>query len=114
MSGSTVAAIGALVDTHRELVPVLDEHLQDNDGQVLPHLVMADVIRWLVTHRTSHPAACLSILDWLGVEFERGPDDVRGLITVSGVQMIPDPGQPGSELRDLLGPGLRQVDPWLA
>lgn len=114
MSGSTVAAIGALVDAHRELVPVLDEHLQDNDGQVLPHLVLAEIIRWLVARRASHPADCRSILDWLRVEYGRGPDDVRDLIAVSGVQIIPDPGQPGSELRDLLGQELRQVDPWLA
>jgi hypothetical protein len=44
-------------------------------------------------------------------EFGRGPEDVRGLITVSGVEMIPDPGQPGAELRDLLGLALRKVDP---
>jgi hypothetical protein len=45
-------------------------------------------------------------------EFGRGPEDVRGLITVSGVEMIPDPGQSGAELRDLLGLALRKVDPW--
>ncbi len=26
---------------------------------------------------------------------------------------VPDPGQPDSELRALLGPGLASVDPWL-
>lgn len=40
------------------------------------------------------------------------PDDVRGLIAVSGVQMIPDPDQPGSEPRKWLGDSLREVDPW--
>jgi hypothetical protein len=114
MSGSTVATIGALVDAHRELTPVLDEHLVDNGGELLPHLVLADVVRWLVAHLASSPETCSSIMDWLEQEYARGPDDVRGLIRVSGVEMIPDPGQPGSELRDLLGPGLRQVDPWLA
>ncbi|WP_328995307.1 hypothetical protein OG394_12060 [Kribbella sp. NBC_01245] len=114
MSAATVAAIGAVIDAHRELTPILDEHLVDNDGEVLPHLVMADIVRWLVDNRRSRPEVCRSVLDWLEREFIRGPDDVRGLITVSGVEMIPDPGQPGAELRELLGPELRRVDPWLA
>lgn len=113
MSANTVAAIGALIDAHRELLPVLEEHLIDNEGEVLPHLVMADVIRWLVDHRQSHPGICQSVLSWLEREYVDGAEDVRGLITVSGVVMIPDPGQPGAELRDLLGPALRGVDPWL-
>ena len=114
MSASSVAAIGALVDAHRELTPVLAEHLEENNGEVLPHLVMADIVRWLVDHRVTHPGACRSIVDWLEREYARGPEEVRGLIIVSGVEMIPDPGHPGAELRDLLGPELKRVDPWLA
>lgn len=113
MSASTVAAIGALVHEHRELTPVLAEHLEDNDGELLPHLVMADIFRWLVDHREGDPEVCRSILGWLEREYARGPEEVRGLITVSGVEMLPDPGQPGSELRDLLGPELKKVDPWI-
>ena len=113
MSASTVAAIGALVDAFRELIPVLEEHLEDNDGEVLPHLIMADIVRWLVDHRENESVVCQSILEWLEREFTRGPEEVRGLITASGVEMIPDPGQAGSELRDLLGPELKRVDPWL-
>lgn len=112
MSATTVAAIGALIDSHRELLPVLEEHLEDNEGEVLPHLVMADVMRWLVAHRASEPQVCQAVVDWLETKFLAGPDEVCGLITVSGVEMIPEPGQPGSELRDLLGPALREVDPW--
>ncbi|GAA4996541.1 hypothetical protein GCM10023317_26220 [Actinopolymorpha pittospori] len=46
--------------------------------------------------------------------FDRGSDDVPGLTAVSGVEMIPDPGQPGSELREFLGPRLRNLAPWNA
>jgi hypothetical protein len=113
MSGSTIAAIGALIDANRALVPILDEHLRDNEGEVLPHLVMADVIRWLVEHRSTHEDECRRVLDWLEHEFSRGPEEVRDMIAVSGVEMLPDPGEPGAELRALLGPRLRQVDPWL-
>jgi hypothetical protein len=80
---------------------------------VLPHLVLSDVIRWLVAHRDTHPGVCRGVLGWLEDAFQRGPGDVRGLIALGGVEMIPDPGQPGSELRDLLGPRLSEHDPWL-
>jgi hypothetical protein len=56
MSANAVAMIGALIDSHRQLIP----------------------------------------------------DEVQGLIAVSGVEMIPDPGKPGAELRELLGPRLRE------
>lgn len=112
MSASTVAAMGAMFDTNRQLIPLLEEHLDDNDGEMLPHLVLADVIRWLVAHRSSEPETCASVLNWMEAEFIHGPEDVRGLIRVSGVQMIPDPGEPGAELRQLLGPALREIDPW--
>lgn len=114
MSASTVAAVGALVDSHRELLPLLAEHLADNGGEVLPHLLMADIVRWLVAHLDSHPHVCRSVVAWLEREYLGGDEEIRGLITVSGVLLIPDPGQPGAELRELLGPALRGVDPWLA
>jgi hypothetical protein len=91
MSASTVAAIGALVDAYRQLTPVLAEHLEDNEGEFLPHLVLADVVRWLSDRVDSDPDICRSILAWLEREYERGPEDVQGLITVSGVEMIPAP-----------------------
>jgi hypothetical protein len=112
MSASTVALIGALMYRTRALLPVLEEHLTDNDGQVLPHLVMADVIRWLVAYRTAQPELVRSVLDWLETAYVDGDEDVRDVIAVSGVEMIPDPGQHGAELRTMLGTHLKAVDPW--
>ena len=114
MSASTQATIRRLVAQYSELAPILDESLEDNEGELLPHLVLADVVRWMAEHAESESDTCRSILAWLEREFERGPEDVRGLITVSGVEMIPDPGQPGASLREWLGPLLREVDPWPA
>lgn len=96
---------------NRELLPILDEHLID-DQQVVPHLVMADVLRWLVTHRLEQPELIRSVLEWLEKAYVEGDDAIRDVIAVSGVEMIPDPGQPGSDLRLLLGPHLTAVDPW--
>jgi len=112
-NASNVAAIGALIYRHRALSPLLVEHLEDNNGQVLPHLLMGDVMRWLVAHWGSDPQVCRSVLAWLEEAHESGNDDVQELIVVSGVENIPDPGLPGSEIRDALSERLRAWDPWL-
>ena len=107
-----MAAVGALIYDFPELSPILGESLEDNEGQVLPHLVLADIVRWLASRVDSEPDRCELIVNWLERAYERGPEDVRGWIVVSGVEMIPDPGHPGSSLRELLGPILQGVDPW--
>lgn len=111
MSASIVALVGALCHAHRDLLPVLDEHLQDHDGEVLAHLLLSDVVRWLVGHR-DEPVRCQKVWSWLEDAYSHGDDDEKDLVAVSGVEMIPDPGQPGSEMRAMLGPALRKVDPW--
>ncbi len=112
MSASTVAAIGALVHAHPQLIPVLNTNLEDNFDVVLPHLVLSDIVRWLAESPDADSAVAVSIMQWLETEYIRGSEDVRELIIASGVEMIPDPGQPGAELRGLLGPTLRDKDPW--
>lgn len=112
MSASTVALIGALCYSHRELLPVLSAHLDENDGEVLPHLVLSDVVRWLVDHRDNQEA-CAAAWSWLEDAYLQGDEDEKDLVVVSGVEMIPDPDEPGSEFRELLGPELRAMDPWL-
>jgi hypothetical protein len=111
MTEATEAMILQLVADHPALAPVLAENLEDNFDEMLPHLVMADVVRWLVARHPLEPTLCASVLGWMEARFAEDPDDVRGLIAVSGVQMIPDPGEPGSELRELLGTALQEVDP---
>lgn len=113
MSASSVAFIGALTYTYRELLGVLEEHLEDNEGEVLPHLVMSDVIRWLVAHRKTDQALVEEIFSWISRAYTDGDDQIQNVIALSGVEMIPDPGQPGSELRNLLSPELSKLDPWL-
>ena len=114
MSADSVAMMGALTYQHKDLIPLLAEHLEDNDGELLPHLLMADVVRWLVEHRVEHSDVARAVMDWLETAYQRGDDEVRDVIAVSAVEMIPDPGSPGAELRNLLGPSLKNVDPFRA
>ena len=112
MSASTVATMGALSYEFPDLLPLLQEHLEDNEGEMLPHLYLADVMRWLAKRATVREDLCRAILRWLEDAYATGNEEIRGLLTVSGVELIPDPGEPGSELRTLLGPRLRSIDPW--
>lgn len=108
-----VAAISTLVYQHPILVPVLEDHLDEFDGEMLAHLLLSDIVRWMVVNLETQPEAVQSILDWWDSEYRKGPDEVRELIFVSGVEMIPDPGQPGDNLRSMMSEALRAEDPWL-
>lgn len=35
-----------LVDEFPELAPIMEEHLEDQEGELLPYLLMADVAQW--------------------------------------------------------------------
>ena len=109
---SNVALVGGLCYHHRELLPLLEEHLQDNDGEVLAHVLLSEIIQWLNQHYKEHPVLCRQVWNWLEQAYIQGDDDERDLVAASGVDLIPRPGLPGSEIRFMLGPSLRQVDPW--
>lgn len=111
MKARAVAMVCALVYTYTELTPILQEHLEDNEGEILPHLLMADITR-NVSQRIDHWDFCKSFMSWLEQAWNNGTEYERDVIGASAVEMIPDPGQPGSELRTLLGKSLRTLDPW--
>ena len=109
MSAATVAFIGALVHDHPVLRPILQEHLDDLSGQVLPHLLIADVERWAEREALAGRSGPGSDLGAVLAATERGfalegASDVGELISVSFLEHLPRPGEPGSELRRLIGP----------
>ncbi|MBX9245517.1 hypothetical protein ICW40_11960 [Actinotalea ferrariae] len=105
---------GALVYEYRELLPLLAEHLEANDGEVLPHLLIADIVVWMGHQVDTAPQLCSSMWQWLGSAYARGDDAIQNLIAASAVEALPMPGQPGARaLRNMLPPDLRVFDPWL-
>jgi hypothetical protein len=109
VSAETVAFVGALVHAHPTLLPTLQEHLDDLDGEVLPHLLMADIERWAEreveagrSDATSDLAAVLGAIELAFKEFFES--EVGELISVSFLEHLPRPKAPGSVLRDLVGP----------
>jgi len=94
MSADTVALVGALVYEHPALRPVLAEHLDRCDGEVLAHLFLADLAGWL--DRSAHvaPATCRQVGRWLETAYLRGSAEVRELIATSLPTLVPDRGEP--------------------
>jgi hypothetical protein len=108
VNASTVAFVCALIWTHDELTPILQEHLDDQHGEILPHLLMADVERWSEEQIRLDPQggpALRAVLDF--IERAQTPQvrpEVSGLIMVSFIEHLPMLDEPGSELRRFLGP----------
>jgi len=110
MSASTVALVGALFYRFKALRPLLQEHLEDQDGGVLPHLLMADIERWAEAEIAKGDGDARTfvqeVLDFLEDAYATQGAEVEELIAVSFLEHIPRPGEPGSQLRALVGPRL--------
>jgi hypothetical protein len=94
------------------LLPVLESHLTDNFGDVLETILLAEIIDWVVKHRQDQPEVGLRVLSWMNEQYENGSPEFREVIASGGVEALPNPGQPGSELRKLLSSALRDTGPW--
>jgi hypothetical protein len=96
-----------LVDAFSPLRPLLDEHLDDNFGDVLPHLFLADVSRYLVDLiESGRRGDALPVLDWLEQRFRAGSEEEQELIATGFLEALPRPDEPGAAVRGALGPAL--------
>lgn len=110
MRAAEVAFVGALVYSHPWLMPILQEHVDDNEG-VLPHLLLADIERWAEVQLKQHGPAdeqLCKVLAFLETEYATGHLHVDELISVSFLELLPRPEEPLAELRSLLGPRLQE------
>lgn len=105
-----IAFVGALVYRFRVLMPLLQEHLDAYD-EMIPHLFLGDVTRWIVD-RVSGVAAVdpiiHDILAFFEVGFKAGGNSEKELISVSFLENFPLRSERGSDLRGLVGPELKK------
>jgi hypothetical protein len=105
-----VALVGALVHEHPWLMPILQEHLDDNEGELLPHLLIAGIERWAEAQLGSGDRdtdQLERVLDYLERAYAERVD-VQELIYVSFLEHFPNDDEPFSELRTMVGPHLRE------
>ena len=110
--------VHALVEDFSELRPLLTEHLTDNEGELLPYLLMSDVARWAIREVEHNPSRVAELMRWLDARFAAADEVVETLIAVGFVEMLPATPA-GDPLLELLAPELRQVaqemnlfEPW--
>lgn len=85
---------------------VREEHVADND-ELLSHLLMADIRRWLAKHVFSDPASVLAVLNHLevAVDADEGVDEIVCVSLLEGLGQ--PPAVDGEDaLRLYLGPVL--------
>lgn len=97
---------GRLIASTPELRPILEEHLADQEGELLAYLLMGDVAKWLDGQSRNDPQRASEVLAWLEQEYAAGDFDVRNLIDVGIIEMLPAVPE-GAPVLDLLGPELR-------
>lgn len=106
---SATEFVEALVVDHPDLEALLDEHREDNMGEVLPHVFFGDLTRFVVAHHLD-PVADPTELDPLLATLDRGmldgDDEVKELIAVSFLENLPYPDEDGADIIDRLGPAL--------
>ncbi|MEX1207537.1 MAG: hypothetical protein WEE36_02890 [Acidimicrobiia bacterium] len=107
MRAAEVAFVGALVHRFRVFLPILQEHLDDYDA-LLPHVLMGDLTRWVVSEFETHGESGLlrEVLDFIESSYSHGDDHEQEPIAVSFLENLPRPDENASKLRALLGPSL--------
>jgi hypothetical protein len=108
MATTGMQIVRGLADQTPDLASLFAEHKADNNGEVLPHVFMGDVTRWVVSLAgdSRRKTKLRRVLDFLNAEFERSDEAGRELIAVSFLENLPRPGDPGGELRNMLGAAL--------
>ncbi|MCA2217640.1 DUF7674 family protein [Jidongwangia harbinensis] len=100
-----------LVDRFGPLRPIHAEHLAENGGAVLPHVLFWDLTQAVVDAflRPEAPLDWRTFLDVLDRAYDGGDAYLRGIVEVSFLENLPFPAEPGHGIVDSLPPGLRTI-----
>ena len=116
MSDPTIWFVKALAKRFPSLNSLLDEHIEDNFGETLPHVFFGDVTRHAVSlFRRVEMGGDLGarkelreLLDVLEESFVAGDEPLRELIAASFLENLPARGEDGAQIRSMLGTTLSQ------
>ena len=89
-----------------ELQPVLDDHLAEQEGELLPYLFMGDIAQWLHERSSTDAVLVGEVLARLEAMYAAGDFETKNLIDVGVIEMLPAVPD-GATVLGLLGPELR-------
>lgn len=111
MKSEGVAFVSNIANRIPALLPLLQEHLSDQSNEILPHVLMADITRWILSRVHDHgikDEVVQKFVSALEEAFHGGSNQIDELIAASFLENLPHAGQAGAEIRTLLGPRLRK------
>lgn len=111
MSANEVAFVEALVHQFQVLLGVFEQHLEEQRGEVFPHVLMGDVTRWLVGRFITSGSSDTLLRDILGFmeqAFDDDEEQVQELLAVSFLENLPRFGEQGFAIRSILGPSMQK------
>lgn len=114
MSGFIEAFVRQLAGISPDLDALLKEHLRDNFGEILPHVFLGNITRHAVAisenaksgRSLAERRELNSLLDCIEHAYATGNAEVQELIAASFLENLPTNGEPGSALRQTIGPKL--------
>ncbi len=112
MSESVTMFLEALLDQFPAILPIYDEHLKDNHGELLPHPFCSDLTRWMIELYSQSDSdknlrnLLVALLTFLENTFRESDENVKELISVSILENFPSSGEENFDIRNLLGPEL--------
>jgi hypothetical protein len=72
-----------------EVAPIVDEHLSDNDGDLLIHLLMSDLRRFATSaFGSGDVATSAKVLHFVGSALDNGDESVQNAVAVSFVEHV--------------------------
>lgn len=92
-------------DQFPSLQPVLDELVDDEDGEILPYLYMYGILLWMIPRHGQLEVR--RMMEWLMEAYPGRNEYDQTLIALNFAGMMPYPDEPGASLRDLVRPELR-------
>jgi hypothetical protein len=117
MGEVTVGFVRSIAARSARLRAILDEHIKDNFGEILPHVFFGDLTRHVVSlcgsAGSKRPSSAElqelhEILEMLEEAYAKGDNELQELISVSFLEHLPRPDESGSEIRTILGPRLSE------
>lgn len=109
MSYTPSSLVRALAARVPDMEAVLHEHLEDYDGELLPHIFFGELTQWVLDQSPGTSKFLDDVLKMLDDAYGAGPLDVKELIYVSFLEDL----RAGPELLSRFGPNLAADTPGL-